>query len=168
MLGDKESSVEEPWSDLISAWRARGHFGLTVPFLLGGVLQHPNNPIDNAAEVKEKFQKLLELISEYGINERYARLAYCDRADDLIVAPVTGNPELCKRVIDAEGKLSQLWIQHDIEAATAPTITSLVQTLWGKYGNAVSQGYYSRRGGEYLPFDNADYQLLAEANEQSA
>lgn len=155
--------MQEPLADLLNAWRAKGKFGLTIPFVFGGLRLHPLQPLGHEDDLKTQFENMLELISKDGADGEFVRLAYCDNAKDLILAPTHRVPELCKQVTTSDGHRLLLWIQHDIENVDVPTLVNVTNALWAKYGEDISNGNYSRRDGNYHPFDDADTQLLTKA-----
>ncbi|MCR6652395.1 MAG: hypothetical protein NVV73_13320 [Cellvibrionaceae bacterium] len=145
---------------LLSAWRDTGKFGLTLPFIGGalrsqGYLEGPES---------EAFRALLGELQAASVTYR---LAYCDKAGDLILAPVSGSPGGCKRVAQ-DGEATSLWIQHDlVESDTADSI-ELYRVLWEKYGPILEAGHYSCTKGKYHQFTSADLELIERAFENNA
>lgn len=147
--------MDEHINSLVYTWREKGKFGLTLPFIIGALrlkgLVH--------GSATESCSFVLKQLQTAGVN---FRLGYCDKADDLILAPVNNSPSGCDRVSD-NGKPTSLWVQHDLVTGEGAESTDLFRVLCERYGSYLEAERYSCIKGEYHPFSAEDLALIEEA-----
>ncbi|MGH1485455.1 MAG: hypothetical protein ACRBCI_04490 [Cellvibrionaceae bacterium] len=151
--------MDEIILEILEAWRNKGNFGLSVPFLFGALCQHPDQTMVGN-DAREKFESFINII---GQSNSILRLSYCDKANDLILAPVHDVPAGCKNI-----ESTRLWVQHDVVPEDAATKKSLHIALWEKYGLHLVDNNFSCTNGHYYPFSNEDKLFISEAFGQNA
>ncbi len=145
---------------LLESWRENGKFGLTLPFIFGALRY---KGFSKAAEI-DSFSSMLDELQTASVTYR---LAYCDKADDLILAPINNSPAGCKRV-SKNGVPTSLLVQHDLVNENVSDTTNVLKTLWERYGLDVEAGRYSCTKGEYHAFTEEDLVLIEMAFEKVA
>jgi hypothetical protein len=140
---------------LLHTWQEKGKFGLTFPFIVGA-LRLKGLLNGSASEACNSVLKQLE-----GANVIY-RLAYCDKADDFILASINNRPDGCNQ-IRSNGNPTSLWVQHDLIAGEGVESVDLFQALWQRYGSDIEAERFSCIKGEYHPFNQQDLALIDEA-----
>lgn len=155
IMSIESNTMNEFIEILLHTWREKGKFGLTFPFIVGALRLKGlfNGSASEACNlVLNQFQ---------GADASY-RLAYCDKADDFILAPVNNQPDGCNR-IRCNGNPTSLWVQHDFIAGKSVESIDLFQALWERYGSDIEAERYSCTKGEYHPFNQQDLTLIDEA-----
>ena len=145
---------------LLDTWRDNGKFGLTLPFI-GGALRLKK--FVNGLE-SESFRSMLNELQAASLTYR---LAYCDKANDLILAPVSNSPGGCKRVTE-NGAPTSLWVQHDLVDEDDADANDLFEVLWKRYGLYLEAGRYSCTKGNYHAYTPEDFALIEKAFEKIA
>ena len=139
-------------NSLLDTWRAKGKFGLTIPFLVGAA--RLKGLTDGAA-----IESLRSLLKELQTANVTFRLGYCDKADDLILAPVINLPAGCSKIFD-NGLPTTLWVQSDLVNSGRVESSELVQMLWDRYGSDLDAERYSCTKGKYHSFTQEDFTLI--------
>jgi hypothetical protein len=140
---------------LLCTWREKGKFGLSIPFIVGAIrLKGLLN--GSASDSCDSVLKQLQL------GDKMYRLAYCDKADDLILAPINRQPNSCKQ-IQHNGNPTSLWVQQDVLAEECYESVDLSSALWKQYGSNIGAERYSCTKGEYHQFTPEDLALIDEA-----
>lgn len=147
-------------NSLLDSWRENGKFGLTLPFIFGALWY---KGFSNGPE-SGSFSSMLDELQAASVTYR---LAYCDKADDLILAPVNNSPVGCKRV-SKNGVPTSLWIQHDLVNEDVAHATTVFKALWERYGLDIEAGRYSCTKGGYHAFTAEDLALIEKAFEKTA
>lgn len=155
-----------PWMIMLDEWRSQGNFGLTLPFIYGGMLTWPGDPLGQGKTHERKFEIFLRLLSEPIEPRKNLRLSFCDKANDLTLAPVNGIPQGCDGIQSKEGLVPILWVQRGILPEGEVSAQELSRVLWARYGSALEEGRFSCSAGEYGRFAEGDLTLIAGAKQR--
>lgn len=150
--------MNELIDSLLDTWGDNGKFGLTLPFIVGALRLKGFSD----GSVSDSFSSMLKELQTSSI---IYRLAYCDKADDLILAPVNRSPDGCKRIL-ANGASTKLWVQHDLVDNNESD--NLYNVLWKRYGLDLESERYSCTNGKYHTFTSEDLALVEKAFEKIA
>tara|TARA_R110001583_G_scaffold93633_1_gene236640 strand:- start:2217 stop:2714 length:498 start_codon:yes stop_codon:yes gene_type:complete len=153
--GKRDQSMDEFIESLLNTWRDKGKFGLTLPFLEGALRLKGFS----TGMVATSFNSMLNELQDA---ESFYRLSYCDKANDLILAPVKSHPSECKR-ISKSGTPTSLWVQHNLIGSDNTDTSELYKVLWKKYGAVLEAELYSCNKGDYHKFTSEDLALIEEA-----
>lgn len=140
---------------LFDTWREKEKFGLSFPFIVGA-LRLKGLLNGSASDSCDSVLKQLQL------GGTMYRLTYCDKAGDLILAPINRQPDGCKQIHNNENPTS-LWVQHNILARESSESADLSSVLWELYGSKIEAERYSCTKGEYHQFKPQDLALIDEA-----
>lgn len=151
--------LNEQINKLISTWRNSGKFGLTLPFIFGALQLKGliGNPLEKSFN---DFLKSLETA------ENLFRISYCDKVDDLILAPVSNRPVECN-IVTNNGKPTSLYVQHNIIPGRSVESIQLSQELWKRYKAYIEAERYSRLNGQYQTFSIEDLAIIEKSFESS-
>ena len=152
--------MEEYIESLLYTWREKGKFGLSLPFIVGAL--RLKGLLNSSAS--DSFDSVLNQLQQ---GSGTFRLAYCDKADDLILAPVNTRPDGCRQIYNS-GHPTSLWIQHDVLANEGSDSVELFNAMWERYGNEVESERNSCTKGKYHQFKPDDMALIDEAFDKIA
>lgn len=152
--------MKPAWLKLNEQWQDTGHFGLTIPFLIGALRRFPGQPLGPSANGIDQLRALLTSIRDNAPDGVTMRLYSCDKLQDLALAPVHGMPAHCIPIPSPTRSESALYVEKGTVAEVGDPCQALVSTLWKRYGQHIEAGQFSRRTGAYHPFNEGDEKLI--------
>jgi hypothetical protein len=153
-----EGTVDKPkW--LRIAMSPRFSVGPTIPFILGG-LWIDTTPLDPLGP--DTVRWLLTGMRD-DEREEYVSIQWCsDIAAHVVCAlnerPMEGRPHLASPY-----RRGQLLYYRDFGQDAIHDMESLVDAVWRLYGVPIGNGNFSRRGGNWEPFNQADRDAVGKA-----
>jgi len=166
-LGICVDYMKPAWLKINEQWQAEGHFGLTIPFLLGALQQWQGQPFGAKSSDVEQMRKMLDSIRDDTPDGIVMRLYTCERRHELILAPFQPRPDLlasCIPVPSAARGTPALYVEKPIVADDADLFDALVSELWRRYGKEVQAGFFSLQpDGVFHPFNDDDRRLIRAA-----
>ncbi len=157
--------MKPPWLKLIEEWQHQSHFGLTMPFLLGAMLNWPGRSLGQSDDRSVQLASLIASIRDDAPEGMFVRLYSCDRLHELVLALVSGPPGFCVPIPSPIRSQPSLYVESSV--LPEGIVEVLVAELWHRYGKAIQQGRFSFRSGSFAPFDGADRRLIAAATARS-
>jgi len=158
--------MKPPWLKLIEQWQATGHFGLTVPFLVGALRKWPKQPLGDAEGI-EQLRCLLISIRENAPADCSMRLYSCDKINDLALTPINNIPQFCVPFQPSSGTIPSLYVEKSIFSQGSVSFDDLVDVLWLRYGEAIEAENFSLYQGAFRPFVDNDKALISDALSRS-
>jgi len=152
--------MKPAWLKLTEQWQATGHFGLTIPFLLGALRQWPGQPLGSSTNALEQLCALLASVRDDAPDGIIMRLYTCDRLHELVLAPVGGPPPYCVPVPSAGLPTPALYVEAGILSESTNPFDALVSEMWRRFGDAIRTDRFSYRAGAFHPFNDADRTLI--------
>lgn len=147
--------MKPPWLKLTEQWQETGHFGLTVPFLIGALRRWPSQPFGSAEGI-EQLRYLLTSIRDEAPADCIMRLYSCDKINDLALALIASIPQFCVSFRPSNGKPPSLYVEKSLFSEDSASLSDLVSVLWLRYGEAIEAENFSLRQGAFQPFDEND------------
>lgn len=154
--------MKPPWLKLTEQWQATGHFGLTVPFLVGALRTWPNKPLGEVQGI-EQLRCLLISIRDNAPADCIMRLYSCDKINDLALAPISNIPQFCASFQPSSGTIPSLYVEKSLLSQNSVSFDDLVDVLWLRYGEIIEAEDFSLYQGTYRPFDDNDKALISDA-----
>ncbi len=154
--------MKPTWFKLTEQWRATGHFGLTVPFLIGALRRWPGHPLGGAEGI-EQLRHLLVSIRDNAPVDCIMRLYSCENINDLAFAPVSSIPAFCVSFQPSSGAIPSLYVEKSLFSQNSVSFDDLVDVLWLRYGAAIEAENFSLYQGTFRPFDDNDMALISDA-----
>lgn len=154
--------MKPSWLKLTEQWQEAGHFGLTVPFLVGALRRWPSQPLGGAEGI-EQLRWLLTSIRDDAPANCVMRLYSCDKINDLALAPISNVPQFCVPFQPSNGKNPSLYVEKSLFSQDSTSLSDLVDVLWLRYGEAIEAGHFSLCQGAFQPFDENDTALISDA-----
>lgn len=154
--------MKPPWLKLTEQWQATGHFGLTVPFLVGALRRWPNQPLGEAEGI-EQLRCLLISIRDNAPADCIIRLYRCDKINDLALALVSNIPQFCVSFQRSSATIPSLYVEKNLLSQNSASFDDLVDVLWLRYGEIIEAETFSLCQGTFRAFDDNDKALISDA-----
>lgn len=154
--------MKPPWLKLTERWQDAGHFGLTVPFLIGALSIWPGRGFGSVEGI-EQLRSLLTSIRDDAPAGCIMRLYSCDKINDLALALINEIPQYCVPFQPLSGKAPSLYVEKSLFSQEGMSLSDLVYVLWLRYSEVIEAKNFSLRQGAFEPFDESDKALISQA-----
>lgn len=154
--------MKPAWLKLTEEWQSSGHFGLTIPFVVGALRSWPGQPLGNHFGIEEVRSLLTSMRDEVpkGI---FMRIYSCERVQALVLARVGAYPAYCVEFPSPKEANQILFVEKSVMPDGKASFEELVSTLWQQYAAIIQDETFSRRDGSFQSFSAADNDLVQRA-----
>lgn len=153
----------EAWFKLLLHNNARRRFGLSIPFMIGCTQQPPGTRL-TGPEVRDALRSLLVAMRDTTPEAYVIRIAECDRLREPVAAPIMagyGFPD-CVGIPQIDGRRTALFVGREY-MGDGRDIEVVEQAIWRLNEEPLTTGNYSKRGGQWLPFNGDDVEFALSA-----
>jgi hypothetical protein len=137
----QRTEVAPAWARLLEQHRKEGHFGMTLPFLVGAIRRPVGAIVAEAVSVRE-FQSLLESMRDQPVNSS-VHIFNCAQFQQPTAALCDHSPDSEAPIAACGGDAPHLFVAERYLTGGPPNIETALRNLWNIVQKPINEGRFS-------------------------